>query len=129
MDGYYSTGIVLAALGAYILKKVVTGRTLPPLPPGPKGIPVIGNLADLPSAGTKEWEHWLKHKELYGTSTITYKSLRSPSLYLIIGPISSVTALGQTMVILNDAQAAIDLMEKRSAIHSSRPTMTFVSEM
>ena len=60
---------------------------------------------------------------------ITYKSLRPKLIFSIIGPISSVTALGQTMVILNDAQAAIDLLEKRSAIHSSRPTMTFATEM
>lgn len=36
------------------------------LPPGPKGKPIIGNLLDLPAAGKQEWQHWLKHKELYG---------------------------------------------------------------
>lgn len=37
------------------------------LPPGPKGKFLIGNLFDLPSSGTQEWMHWLKHKDLYGT--------------------------------------------------------------
>lgn len=37
-----------------------------PLPPGPKGLPVIGNLNDMPPPGVLEAHHWLKHKELYG---------------------------------------------------------------
>lgn len=37
-----------------------------PLPPGPKPKPIIGNLGDLPPAGAREWEHWAKHKDLYG---------------------------------------------------------------
>lgn len=45
------------------------------------------------------------------------------------GPLSSITVLGQTMVIVNDAQCAFDLMEKRSSLHSSRPRMIFGGEM
>lgn len=37
-----------------------------PLPPGPKGKPIVGNLGDLPALGALEWEHWAKHKKLYG---------------------------------------------------------------
>lgn len=37
-----------------------------PLPPGPKPLPVLGNIRDLPGPEAKQWEHWLKHKELYG---------------------------------------------------------------
>lgn len=39
----------------------------PPLPPGPKGLPLLGNLNDLPKPGVLEAHHWLKHKDLYGT--------------------------------------------------------------
>lgn len=38
-----------------------------PLPPGPKGLPLLGNLKDLPPPGVVEAFHWLKHKALYGT--------------------------------------------------------------
>ncbi|KAJ9656519.1 hypothetical protein H2198_004868 [Neophaeococcomyces mojaviensis] len=85
-------------------------NTYQPLPPGPKRKPLIGNLSDLPPSGVQEWVHWSKHKKLYG-------------------PISSVTVLGQTLVILNDSEVAIELLEKRSAIHSSRPRMVFAFEM
>jgi hypothetical protein len=47
----------------------------------------------------------------------------------ILGPISSITVLGQTIIILNDAQIAFDLFEKRSAKHSSRPRMVFGGEL
>lgn len=45
------------------------------------------------------------------------------------GPISSVTVLGQTIVIINDAKLAFELLEKRSAKHSSRPKQVFAGEL
>ncbi|KAE8318233.1 cytochrome P450 [Aspergillus transmontanensis] len=97
--------LLLGLTGLYIIRWILGERkTLNRLPPGPTSKPVIGNLLDLPSPGTPDWLHWLKHKELYG-------------------PISSVTIFGQTIVILNDRQTVTDLMEKRSGLHSSRPQL------
>lgn len=81
-----------------------------PLPPGPKGLPLLGNINDLPPPDAKEYLHWLKHKDLYG-------------------PISSVTVFGQTMILLHDRKAAVELMEKRASVHSGRPKMTFGFDM
>lgn len=39
-----------------------------PLPPGPPPKPIIGNIKDLPPPGSKDWQHWLDHKEKYGIS-------------------------------------------------------------
>ncbi|KAE8140134.1 cytochrome P450 [Aspergillus pseudotamarii] len=101
--------IVLGGLlGLYVLWKSKAPRA--PLPPGPKGLPIIGNVgSDLPRGG-KDWEHWLKHKDLYG-------------------PISSVTTAGHTHIILNDANVATELLEKRSARYSSRPRMVMAHEL
>ncbi|RDW81591.1 cytochrome P450 [Aspergillus mulundensis] len=94
----------------YFLKQSFTKRTTAPLPPGPPPKPLIGNLRDLPSPDQQSWAHWLKHKDLYG-------------------PISSLTVFGQTIVIINEARIAFDLLEKRSTIYSSRPRMVFAGEM
>jgi hypothetical protein len=50
-------------------------------------------------------------------------------VYALPGPISSLTVLGQTLVILNDAQYANDLLEKRSGQYSARSRMIFGGEM
>jgi hypothetical protein len=58
-----SVGIVLL-VAVYLFLAPKKNTTA--LPPGPKPLPLLGNVADLPKAGVKEWEHWLKHKDLYG---------------------------------------------------------------
>lgn len=78
----------------------------PRLPPGPKSLPVIGNIMDLPPKGMPEYQHWLRHKDDYG-------------------PISSVTVLGNTIVIIHDKASAHELLVKQSAKTSSRPHMEF----
>ena len=45
------------------------------------------------------------------------------------GPISSLTAFGQHLIIVNEAHIAVELLEKRSAIYSDRPTLVFGGEM
>ncbi|KAI0387367.1 putative cytochrome P450 oxidoreductase OrdA-like protein [Hypomontagnella monticulosa] len=101
-------GVTVAYLIIKLLGLADHGRL--PLPPGPRGLPLVGNLNDLPKPGVLEAHHWIKHKELYG-------------------PISSVTVMGQNMVIINDAQLAFELLEKRSVKYSSRPKQIFAGEM
>lgn len=47
-------------------RKKKTSTMYPPLPPGPKPWPVVGNITDLPPSGVREWEFWLQHKDKYG---------------------------------------------------------------
>ncbi len=37
--------------------------------------------------------------------------------------------MGKTMIIINDAKVAFDLLDKRSANYSSRPRQVFAGEM
>lgn len=59
--------VAAVALIVYVLTSFLFGgKDSAPLPPGPKALPLVGNIRDLPPGGAREWEHWLKHKDLYG---------------------------------------------------------------
>lgn len=103
-------GVAAAVLTLFLIHKCFDRRRKLPLPPGPRPWPILGNIADMPPKGQREWKHWLGHMDIYG-------------------PVSSVTALGQTIIILHDKQAALELMERRATTHSGRPTATFAMEM
>lgn len=107
------TGLIFAAtLLLFIVRSKFqsrAARTLP-LPPGPKGLPLVGNVNDLPPIGAVDYQHWLQFKERYGS-------------------LSSLTIMGQTMIIIHDKTVALELMEKRASRHSGRPSMKFAMEM
>ncbi|PBK75826.1 cytochrome P450 [Armillaria solidipes] len=75
------------------------------LPPGPKGLLLIGNLWDVPA----EYP-WLT----YAQWAATYGDI----LYL--------DTPGNPTVVINSAQAAADLFEKRSGNYSDRPDFTMM---
>lgn len=77
-------------------------KPAPNLPPGPKPLLISGNARDFPPLGSVEYQHWLKHKDLYG-------------------PISSVSAMGQTIVIVHDRQLATEILDYNSLRSAERP--------
>ncbi|OAK97184.1 cytochrome P450 [Phaeosphaeriaceae sp. SRC1lsM3a] len=102
---------IVGSLVIYLLVRLFQSKEHElPLPPGPKGLPLLGNVNDLPKPGMTEWQHWLPHKDLYG-------------------PISSVTVLGQTFIIIHDADIALQVLRDRANVHSGRPVMMFGGEM
>lgn len=104
-------GLIIAGVASYLLWLLMSpSKRRLPLPPGPKPLPLIGNLRDLPPAGAVESEHWLKHKDLYG-------------------PISSVSVMGMTMVFVHDRDMAHELLDGHSSKTSGRPAMTFANEL
>ena len=100
--------IALGLTGLYLISR--TRKDPIPLPPSPKGKFLLGNIGDLPPAGKPEWQHWMKHKELYG-------------------PISNISVLGQTIIIISDYKTAFDLLDKRNVNYSDRPVLNFCGEM
>jgi len=102
-----AVSVFCGIVGLYLISRLLRGTgDGRPLPPGPKGLPLLGNVNDLPKPGEPEWQHWLPHKDIYG-------------------PISSVTVMGQTLIIISDPEIAFELMRDKSAIYSSRPHQTF----
>ena len=58
---------VLAAVGLYCVARLVSSKKSSlPLPPGPKGLPLLGNLLDMPSE--REWHTFAKWGQQYGVS-------------------------------------------------------------
>lgn len=80
------------------------------LPPGPKSLPILGNIGDIPPANVPAFRHWLQHRNLYG-------------------PISSLTVLGTTYILIHDRQVADDILNHRSFKTSGRPETVFASKL
>ncbi|KAJ3820526.1 cytochrome P450 [Lentinula raphanica] len=72
------------------------------LPPGPKGLPILGNILQLTSTGPQLWILFDKMRTQYG-------------------PIMSLSLAGQNFVVLNTRATALELLGRRSANYSDRP--------
>ena len=89
------------------------------LPPGPKGIPFLGNLFQLSSMPWKEYEVW---KKQYGTSTHPSVVLDA-DFVLNAGPLVYLRVGRQGILVLNTHQVSADLLDHRGHIYSDRPRM------
>ncbi|KAK7446304.1 hypothetical protein VKT23_014510 [Stygiomarasmius scandens] len=83
------------------------GKSRQQLPPGPRGLPLVGNLFQVPIK--KNWLRFDSWKKEYG-------------------PIISLNLFGQRMIILNSEKTAVDLLERRAANYSSRPRFIVAGE-
>lgn len=105
-----------------------SGFNILPLPPGPKGLPIIGNLFDIPQG--RAWliyDDWFK---LYGTLLHTYSRLIDDMLGPIIsGDLVYFKVFGQGYLLLGSTTRTNDLFEKRSANYSDRPGLPMLVDL
>ncbi|KAF5597878.1 oxidoreductase [Fusarium pseudocircinatum] len=101
---------VLILMGVALTILYIRTKPRKNLPPGPKPLPILGNIKDMPDGTTPEYQHWIKFKDLYG-------------------PTSHVSILGQSLIILHDRDAANAILEKTSTKTSGRPQFVFGNEM
>ncbi|KAJ8083009.1 hypothetical protein PM082_008870 [Marasmius tenuissimus] len=91
---------IIHALKWYNMRKI--------MPPGPLGNPLTGNTSQMPAV--KPWRRFKEWNEIYG-------------------PVVSIFLGSTPVIILGSAQAAWDLLEKRSEIYSSRPRFIVAGEI
>ncbi|RBR18975.1 hypothetical protein FVER53590_10070 [Fusarium verticillioides] len=102
--------VVLILVGVTLTILYIRTKPRKNLPPGPKPLPILGNVKDMPDGSIPEYQHWIKFKDLYGS-------------------ISHVSVLGQSLIILHDREAANAILEKTSTKTSGRPQFVFGNEM
>ncbi|KAL0951024.1 hypothetical protein HGRIS_007765 [Hohenbuehelia grisea] len=101
--------LLYGVIAAVLLLKVVANRfkRQGPLPPGPPGLPIFGNLFQIPKF---QWYRFTECKDIYG-------------------PIISLNLAGQTVVILNTQEVASDVLDRRSDVYSDRPRFIVAGEI
>ncbi|TFK67985.1 cytochrome P450 [Pluteus cervinus] len=102
-----TAALLLSVFTAFYAIRLLTRPRLH-LPPGPRPLPFIGNVLDIPSIHPEErFSEW---GDKYGD-------------------VVHIHIFGQPMLVLNSLQATRDLMDKRSAIYSDRPRFVLFSEL
>jgi hypothetical protein len=90
----------LLAIGAVILAFALRPSRYAKLPPGPRGIPVLGNLLQLPA---------------------NFAFLKLHEWSKSYGPIFSLNVAGQRIVVVCGVKVAADVLDRASGVTSSRP--------
>jgi len=104
-----AASLAFLALVIFWIRQLLGAQSSLPLPPSPKGIPIIGNMLDLASDEVHvKCRDWSRQ---FGDDTI------------------SLNILGNTMVVLNSAKAVSDIFDKRGSNYSDRPDMPMIVDL
>ncbi|KAF9447105.1 hypothetical protein P691DRAFT_672159 [Macrolepiota fuliginosa MF-IS2] len=80
-----------------------------PTPPGPKGLPLVGNVLEIPMV--KPWAVYNQWSKEYGSDIVYF------------------TALDKSFLVLNSLPAVQDLLVRRSEKYSDRPRLPMICEV
>ncbi|KAI0370175.1 cytochrome P450 [Pilatotrama ljubarskyi] len=103
-----TTAVFILLVAILAVHLILRKRQLGPLPPGPRGWPLVGNVFDMPR--TYQWITFAQWGQRWGD-------------------IISVSLFGQPVVILNSSKHAVDILEKKSSIYSSRAPLPVAGDM
>ena len=116
MDALVVLVTILGSLGIYY---VSSKRSSAPLPPGPKKLPVLGNLFNMPRI-----QPYVAYKALSKQLGMVPTYTSSLLLVYLMGSLGSdvihIGVPGKNIIVLDSLTAATDLLEKRSSIYSNR---------
>ncbi|PCH37164.1 cytochrome P450 [Wolfiporia cocos MD-104 SS10] len=100
--------IPVLVFAVYVLYNLVQRLRGSRLPPGPPKLPIIGNALQIPKE--REWLTFNEWSKQYGE-------------------IMHLSAFGRSIIVLSSPNVIDQLLDKRSAIYSDRPTFQMVGEM
>lgn len=89
-------------------------------PPGPRPLPIIGNLLDIPKESS--WLTYTEFSKKYGKSSCFVSVLYN---MVWAGDVLSFHVFGKVIIVLNTIKSTKDLLEKRGEIYADRPVIPF----
>lgn len=118
--------LVLAVVAYRCIK--LFRRKPAPFPPGPRGLPILENILDMPTY--KEWETFSEWAGRYGQyySESTKRSSNSATSYSL-GDIASISIMGRRIVVVNSAKIASEMLDRKSVVYSDRPAIQMAGEL
>ncbi|KAH9925317.1 cytochrome P450 [Fomitopsis serialis] len=99
---------LILCLAAFIAYKFSRGVGRLPLPPGPRGIPLLGNALQIPT--DRSWLAFAEWAKIYG-------------------PVMHLSVIGSSFIVLSSREAIFDLLNKKNLIYSDRPVIPMAGEL
>ncbi|KAK0497945.1 cytochrome P450 [Armillaria luteobubalina] len=108
MDFFRAVDLSAFLALSYVLYRLFS-RTRLRLPPGPRGLPILGNIYDIP-----EKHEWVTYRDMA-------RRYDSDIIHLNL--------MGTCLIVVNTREAARELFDRRSAIYSDKPPFPMLNEL
>ncbi|KAI0069232.1 cytochrome P450 [Artomyces pyxidatus] len=92
----------------WFMRRILSKGHAHPLPPGPSGLPLIGNVLDFPRRD---------HYKMYTKWAMKY------------GGIVHARSFGQSVIVINDIKVATAMLDKKGSLYSDRPVLQMCCEL
>ncbi|KAJ8472741.1 hypothetical protein ONZ45_g16547 [Pleurotus djamor] len=96
-----TTLVVSLALAISAVVFITRPRSRLPLPPGPRKLPIIGNMLEMPTE--RQWIYFAEMSRALDTDILCFKALQTP------------------VIVLSSVESVTELMIRRSSLTSDRP--------